>query len=62
MVPVHGGPGLKGCTDHGSMLLFRPQLEGLFLSSLLLQLLKVNRFFIEKSKELSSHLNRCEQP
>jgi SPX domain protein involved in polyphosphate accumulation len=38
------------------------QLEGLFLSSLLLQLLKVNRFFIEKSKELSSHLNRCEQP
>lgn len=44
------------------MLLFCPQLEGLFLSSLLLQMQKVNRFFIEKSKELSSHLNRCEQP
>lgn len=44
------------------MLLFRPQLEGLFLSSLLLQMQKVNHFFIEKSNELSSHLHRCEQP
>ena len=34
------------------------QLEGLFLSSLLLQLQKVNAFYVVKAQELAQHLER----
>ena len=35
------------------------QLEGLFLSSLLLQIQKVNSFYCDKAQELSGHLDQC---
>ena len=35
------------------------QLEGLFLSSLLLQIQKVNAFYQDKAHELGQHLERC---
>ena len=35
------------------------QLEGLFLSSLLLQIQKVNAFYQDKAQELGRHLERC---
>ena len=34
------------------------QLEGLFLSSLMLQILKVNTFYHDKAQELGEHLER----
>jgi hypothetical protein len=37
---------------------YSPQLEGLFLSSLLLQIQKVNAFYIDKAQELGEHLER----
>ena len=60
-MPVHGR-GLRDALTTAPCFTFPPQLEGLFLSSLLLQMQKVNHFFIEKSNELGSHLHRCEQP
>jgi hypothetical protein len=38
------------------------QLEGLFLSSLMLQIQKVNTFFIRRAQHLSEHVDRCAAP
>ena len=40
----------------------RAQLEGLFLSSLLLQIRKVGQFYNEKAREYSEHFDRCGLP